>query len=149
MKKLLSFLVVMVLVVNISSAGYLLFFSSETEGNIFGASEGLSVTGQFEDFEINLSSGVLFDYQNFSLAEVGVPFNATLEYVINRTLNDPLCGNYESDCSVILTNDGVEIADGESLWITSSNRVFTSEVECAANSCAQSIGVYFSIEQVN
>ncbi len=111
-------------------------------GVVTGRGKVLDVIQNIADFEINTSSGNLTNSQNLTLDSKKPDQSMDFIVEINKTLTEPLCPDYENDCSVIFGyTNGTEIITPKSLLLTNGLNFFSLETSCVPESCGQNITI--------
>lgn len=146
-KKKFAIIGILILFTGLVAAAWFFEYDKEVKGEVVKSGKKLHLVLDFTDFSINTSTGILDYVQNLTIDNKKQATLVTFTIEINKTLTEPMCPNYENDCSVEFWNVTSEVSNGTSYIIPRGILSYRLNTTCAPYSCGQNITVHIEIKE--
>lgn len=134
--------VIGIFLIGIVTAAWVFQYTGDIEGEVMATGKKLDVILGLSDFTLNTSSGNLTNTQNLTLDNKKQLKMMDLLMVVNKTLTELECPNYQNDCSVWFGwENGTEIPNATWFYMPKGLNYYKLETTCVEYSCGQNISV--------
>ena len=140
-KKILFASLFIVLMVGLVTAAWFFEHDKKVDGEIVATGKKLDLVVDLNNFSINTSTGILNNTQDLIIDNKKDPRLVTFTIAVNKTLIEPMCPEYENDCSVEFWNETNPIPNGTSYTIPKGLLRYKLNTTCVPFSCGQNISV--------
>lgn len=146
-KKYLFVGIVSVLLIGLVASAWFFEYDKEIKGEVVATGKKLNLIYDFLNYSINTSTGILFHSQNLTIDNKKDPRIVNFTITINKTLTEPMCPDYENDCTIGFWNTTDQIVNGTSYEIPKGILNYWLNATCVEYSCGQNISIRVEIKE--
>lgn len=147
-KKFLIIGIISILFIGLIVGAWFFEYDKTITGEVVATGKKLHLITDLSDFSINTSTGILHNSQNLTIDNKKDPKMVIFTININKTLTEPMCPEYEHDCSVEFSNSTNPILNGTSYIIPKGILRFFLDTTCIPYSCGQNISTHIEIKEL-